>query len=94
MGRCVSRHRPSVNVLGGAIRWAGFMWKIGMGDDVTTVCSRCTTQGAATIAEDEETCAVFGMPKEAIARGGRCGADRKGRVDALPRVRRLPATRR
>ena len=27
-------------------------------------------EGASTIAQDEATCVVFGMPKEAIARGG------------------------
>jgi two-component system chemotaxis response regulator CheB len=28
--------------------------------------------GAETVAQDEASCVVFGMPKEAIARGGAC----------------------
>jgi two-component system chemotaxis response regulator CheB len=36
--------------------------------------------GAQTIAQDESSCVVFGMPKEAIARGG------AGAVVPLPRI--------
>ena len=32
-------------------------------------CSKCATS-ARTLAQDEESCVVFGMPKEAIKRGG------------------------
>ena len=34
------------------------------------LCSKLRQAGAETLAEDEQSCVVFGMPKEAIARGG------------------------
>ena len=42
----------------------------GMGDDGADQMVRIKQSGGRTIAESEETCVVFGMPKEAIARGG------------------------
>jgi two-component system chemotaxis response regulator CheB len=39
--------------------------------------------GAETIAEDEQSCVVFGMPKEAIARGG---AKHVSTLLAMPRL--------
>jgi two-component system chemotaxis response regulator CheB len=41
----------------------------GMGDDGAAGMLEMKRAGAATIAQDEATCAVFGMPREAIARG-------------------------
>jgi two-component system chemotaxis response regulator CheB len=41
----------------------------GMGDDGARGLSEMKEAGAYTIAQDEATCVVFGMPKEAIARG-------------------------
>ena len=41
----------------------------GMGDDGAEGLFEMKEAGAATIAQDEASCIVFGMPKEAIARG-------------------------
>jgi two-component system, chemotaxis family, protein-glutamate methylesterase/glutaminase len=42
----------------------------GMGNDGAEGMKEMKDHGAATIAQDEATCVVFGMPKEAIAMGG------------------------
>jgi two-component system chemotaxis response regulator CheB len=42
----------------------------GMGDDGARGLAEMKTAGAYTLAQDEATSIVFGMPKEAIARGG------------------------
>jgi two-component system chemotaxis response regulator CheB len=42
----------------------------GMGDDGATAMARVRKAGGRTIAESEESCTVFGMPKELIERGG------------------------
>jgi two-component system chemotaxis response regulator CheB len=41
----------------------------GMGDDGARGMSEMKKEGAATIAQDENSCIVFGMPKEAIKTG-------------------------
>jgi two-component system chemotaxis response regulator CheB len=41
----------------------------GMGDDGARGMQALHERGARTLAQDEETCVVFGMPKEAIRRG-------------------------
>jgi len=41
----------------------------GMGDDGAQGLGEMKESGAATIAQDEASCIVFGMPKEAISRG-------------------------
>jgi two-component system chemotaxis response regulator CheB len=74
-GPLVSRHRPSVDVLfRSAARYAGAnaigLIMTGMGDDGAKGMKEMKEQGAFTIAQDEETCVVFGMPKEAIKVGG------------------------
>jgi len=74
-GPLVSRHRPSVDVLfRSTARAAGpnaiGVIMTGMGDDGARGMLEMKEAGAYTIAQDEETCVVFGMPKEAIARGG------------------------
>jgi len=73
-GPLVSRHRPSVNVLfRSAAQAAGpngvGVIMTGMGDDGADGLLEMKEAGAATIAQDEASCVVFGMPKEAIARG-------------------------
>jgi two-component system chemotaxis response regulator CheB len=74
-GPLVSRHRPSVDVLfRSAARTAGSnalgIIMTGMGDDGARGLLEMRQAGAATIAQDEVSCVVFGMPKEAIALGG------------------------
>jgi two-component system chemotaxis response regulator CheB len=74
-GPLVSRHRPSVDVLfRSTARAAGpnaiGVIMTGMGDDGARGMLEMKEAGAYNIAQDEETCVVFGMPKEAIARGG------------------------
>ncbi len=73
-GPPVSRHRPSVDVLfRSAAKAAGpnaiGIIMTGMGDDGAAGLLEMKQAGAATVAQDEATCVVFGMPKEAIARG-------------------------
>ncbi len=73
-GPLVSRHRPSVDVLfRSAARYAGpnavAVIMTGMGDDGARGMLEMKQAGAATIAQDEATSVVFGMPNEAIKRG-------------------------
>lgn len=73
-GPRVCRHRPSVEVLfESTAQYAGAnalgMILTGMGDDGATALGSMRKAGAVTIAQDEASCVVFGMPKEAIARG-------------------------
>jgi two-component system, chemotaxis family, protein-glutamate methylesterase/glutaminase len=74
-GPPVSLHRPSVNVLfRSAAQAAGSnavgVILTGMGDDGADGLVEMRAAGARTIAQDEATSVVFGMPREAIARGG------------------------
>jgi two-component system chemotaxis response regulator CheB len=74
-GPAVSRHRPSVDVLfRSAANCAGKnaigVILTGMGDDGANGMLEMKQAGAYTLAQDEDSCVVFGMPKEAIARGG------------------------
>ncbi len=74
-GPLVSRHRPSVDVLfRSAAKNAGAntlgIIMTGMGDDGAAGMLEMRNAGAHTIAQDEKSCVVFGMPKEAIKRGG------------------------
>lgn len=73
-GPLVSRHKPSVDVLfrsasqnSGPNAVAIIM--TGMGDDGARGMKEMKDAGAFTIAQDEETCVVFGMPNEAIKLG-------------------------
>ncbi|MBN2368952.1 MAG: chemotaxis response regulator protein-glutamate methylesterase [Vicinamibacteria bacterium] len=73
-GPLVSRHRPSVDVLfRSAAQSAGGnavgVIMTGMGDDGAEGLLEMKRAGAWTIAQDEASCVVFGMPREAIARG-------------------------
>lgn len=73
-GPPVNRHTPSVDVLfRSAAACAGSdalgILLTGMGDDGARGMKALHDAGARTIAQDEATCIVFGMPKEAIALG-------------------------
>ena len=73
-GPLVSRHRPSVDVLfRSASRYAGRnacgVIMTGMGDDGAKGMMEMKENGAYTIAQDEASCVVFGMPNEAIKLG-------------------------
>jgi two-component system chemotaxis response regulator CheB len=74
-GPPVNRHRPSVNVLFRSVaRFAGKnaigIIMTGMGADGAEGMLEMKSAGAHTIAQDEESSVVFGMPKEAIKLGG------------------------
>ena len=73
-GPLVSRHRPSVDVLLHSVARAAGADAIGviltgMGNDGAEGLREMKCAGAYTLAQDEASCAVFGMPREAI-RGG------------------------
>ena len=73
-GPLVSRHRPSVDVLfrsvaGSAGPNAVGVIMTGMGNDGAEGLLEMKRAGSITIAQDEATCVVFGMPKEAIELG-------------------------
>jgi two-component system chemotaxis response regulator CheB len=73
-GPLVCRHRPSVDVLfRSAARYAGKnavgAIMTGMGDDGARGMAEMKEAGAFTIAQDEQSCVVFGMPHEAIKLG-------------------------
>lgn len=74
-GPLVNRHRPSVDVLfRSAANCAGMnaigVILTGMGKDGAAGLLEMREQGAHTLAQDETSCVVFGMPREAIALGG------------------------
>ncbi len=74
-GPLVSRHRPSVDVLfRSAARYGGRnclgVIMTGMGDDGARGMLEMKQAGAFNLAQDEESCIVFGMPAEAIKMGG------------------------
>lgn len=73
-GPLVSRHRPSVDVLFRSVAESAGANAIGvlltgMGDDGAEGMLELHAAGARTIAQDEATSIVFGMPKEAVSRG-------------------------
>ncbi len=73
-GPPVGRHRPSVDALFDSVATEAGPNAIGvlltgMGSDGADGLCRMKRAGAATIAQNEETCVVFGMPREAIVRG-------------------------
>lgn len=85
-GPLVSRHRPSVDVLfHSAARAAGSnvvgVIMTGMGDDGANGMLEMKRAGAYNLAQDEASCVVYGMPKEAVERGG---------VDAVVPLQALP----
>lgn len=73
-GPLVNRHKPSVDVLFRSVaKYAGRnalgVIMTGMGDDGARGLKEMRDAGASTCAQDEATCVVFGMPKEAIKLG-------------------------
>jgi two-component system, chemotaxis family, protein-glutamate methylesterase/glutaminase len=73
-GPLVNRHRPSVDVLFRSVaKCAGAnalgVIMTGMGDDGAAGLLEMRNAGARTIAQDEDSCVVYGMPKEAVKRG-------------------------
>jgi len=85
-GPLVNRHKPSVDVLFRSVaqvagKNALGIIMTGMGDDGARGLKEMSESGATTIAEDESTCVVFGMPKEAIKLGG---ADKIVPLDKIP----------
>ncbi len=76
-GPLVSRHRPSVDVLfRSTARYAGKnaigVIMTGMGDDGAQGLLEMKTAGSYTVAQDEASCVVFGMPGEAIKKDAHC----------------------
>lgn len=74
-GELVSRHRPSVDVLFRSVANCAGKNAIGviltgMGKDGAAGMLEMHKSGAYNFAQDEASCVVFGMPKEAIAAGG------------------------
>ncbi|HSG54099.1 MAG TPA: chemotaxis response regulator protein-glutamate methylesterase [Paracoccaceae bacterium] len=74
-GPPVNRHRPSVDVLfRSTARCAGGnalgIIMTGMGDDGARGLKEMHDAGATTLAQDEASCVVYGMPKEAVKLGG------------------------
>lgn len=77
-GPLVNRHRPSVDVLFRSVaKYAGQnalgVIMTGMGDDGAAGLLEMRNAGARTLAQDEASCVVYGMPKEAV----KCGAVEK-----------------
>jgi len=74
-GPVVNQHRPSVDVLfRSLVKLRGVpivgILLTGMGSDGADGLVELSQAGHPTIAEDEQSCVVFGMPREAIRRGG------------------------
>ena len=85
-GPLVSRHRPSVDVLfRSAAKHAGAnamgIIMTGMGDDGARGLKEMHDAGARTLAQDEASCVVYGMPKEAVKLGV---VDRVLSLDDIP----------
>ncbi|MEH6436946.1 protein-glutamate methylesterase/protein-glutamine glutaminase [Massilia sp. DD77] len=84
----VNRHRPSVDVLFRSAAQAAGKNAVGviltgMGKDGAAGMLEMREAGAYNVAQDEATCVVFGMPREAIAIGA---AHEVGPLQALPRM--------
>jgi two-component system chemotaxis response regulator CheB len=76
-GELVNRHRPSVNVLFHSVaevkgKHAIGIIMTGMGDDGATGMLAMYEKGSYTIAQDEGTSVVYGMPNKAVQAGGVC----------------------
>ena len=84
-GPPVNRHRPSVDVLFRSVAGAFGSHAMGvimtgMGDDGAEGMKEMHDAGAVTVAQDEATCVVYGMPAEAVKRGG---VDREVPLDGI-----------
>ena len=87
-GPPVNRHKPSVDVLFRSVaRHAGQnaigVIMTGMGDDGARGLLAMREAGSRTVAQDEASCVVFGMPKEALRLGA---AQSSEPLNSLPRV--------
>ena len=85
-GPHVTRHKPSVDVLFRSVAQAAGhnstgIIMTGMGDDGARGLKAMKEKGAATLAQDEASCVVFGMPKEAI---------KLGAVDIVTPLKKIP----
>ncbi|HLA34986.1 MAG TPA: chemotaxis protein CheB [Rhodocyclaceae bacterium] len=85
-GPLINRHKPSVDLLFRSVaqnagRNALGIIMTGMGDDGAQGLKEMRDSGAGTIAEDESTCVIFGMPREAIRLGG---VDKVAPLDRIP----------
>ncbi len=74
-GPLVNRHKPSVDVLFRSVaqvagKNALGIIMTGMGDDGARGLHEMHEAGAKTVAQDEATCVVYGMPREAVKLGG------------------------
>jgi two-component system chemotaxis response regulator CheB len=74
-GPLVSRHKPSVDVLFRSVAQSAAKQTLGiimtgMGDDGANGMKEMFDAGAFTVAQDEASCVIFGMPAVAIERGG------------------------
>ncbi|MDO9365674.1 MAG: chemotaxis response regulator protein-glutamate methylesterase [Methylotenera sp.] len=84
----VSRHKPSVDVLfESAAAFAGRnaigVILTGMGKDGAAGMALMKQAGAYNFAQNEESCVVYGMPKEAVAHGG---VDEIAHLNDLPKL--------
>lgn len=84
----VNRHKPSVDVLfDSAALNAGKnaigVILTGMGKDGATGMAKMKSAGAYNFAQNEESCVVYGMPKEAVAHGG---VDEVAHLNDLPKL--------
>jgi two-component system chemotaxis response regulator CheB len=87
-GPLVSRHRPSVDVLFRSVAQTAGANAVGviltgMGSDGARGLLEMRQAGALTIAQDEHTCVVFGMSKEAIESGAVCTVASLQQIPAL-----------
>ena len=87
-GPPVNRHRPSVDVLFRSVakvagRHAVGIIMTGMGDDGARGLLEMRRAGAFTVAQDEATCVVHGMPREAVLLGA---AEREAALGAIAEV--------
>ncbi len=87
-GDLVNGHRPSVDVLFRSVaKYAGAnaigVMLTGMGSDGADAMVKMRRNGARTVAQNQDTCVVFGMPKEAYLRGG---AEDLQPLDEIPNV--------
>ena len=86
-GPLVNRHKPSVDVLFRSVaqtagRNALGIIMTGMGDDGARGLAEMHTAGAQTLAQDEASCVVYGMPKEAVRLGA---VDKSVPLDTIAR---------
>ena len=73
-GELVNRHRPAVDVLFRSVASSAGSAAVGviltgMGNDGAKGMTEMHDQGALTLAQDQESCVVYGMPKVAVESG-------------------------